>query len=193
MLLANFSTEIKAVETAASRLFESTVDFPNAAFVEIVTAVCNLLEKQAEPSTPNIDSRPQSPQSGGSTLKAAVQHRRVLSVSTAAISGPNQEDQFALAKLGDLASINLERLLNYPPDVSGWAPLTAELIATLSSTSVNPPSGCGRQKFLSGSFLKQRMQSRQNPRRPAEKYSSVSWKRCETAYPQCRRRTVAAP
>jgi len=140
MLLANFNAEIKAVETAASRLFESTVDFPNPAFVEVVTAVCNLLEKHVEPSTPTADSRPQSPPSAGSTLKTAtVQHRRLLSVSTAAASGPNQEDQFALAKLGDLASINLERLLKNSPDESGWVPLTSELIETLSSTAPNPP------------------------------------------------------
>ncbi len=140
MLLANFNTEIKAVETAASRLFESTVDFPNAAFVEIITAVCNLLDKQAETATPGTDSRPQSPPSGGSLLRTpTVQHRRVLSLSTAAATGPNQEDQFALAKLGDIASINLERLLNYPPAVSGWTPLTSELIETLSSSYANPP------------------------------------------------------
>ncbi|TPX14539.1 uncharacterized protein E0L32_005231 [Thyridium curvatum] len=139
MLLANFGSEIKAVETAASRLFESTVDFPNSSFVEVITAVCNLLDKNEErPST--ADSRPQSPPSGGSTLKApGGQHRRVLSISTTAATGPNQEDQFALAKLGDIATINLERLLSYPPESSGWVPLTSELIETLSSSSASSP------------------------------------------------------
>jgi Guanine nucleotide exchange factor in Golgi transport N-terminal len=137
-LLASFGTEIRAVETAASRLFESTIDFPNPAFVEVVDAVCNLLEKRAEPpSEPN--SRPQSPPSS-STLKASSgTHKRVLSISTSALAGPNQEDQFALAKLGNLASINIERLLSYSPDVSGWTPLISELIRTLSSNSNTPP------------------------------------------------------
>lgn len=58
-----------------------------------------------------------------------------MSVAT----GPVQADQFALAKLGDLASINLERLLGYPPDVSGWKPLVSELIAALSATSSSAP------------------------------------------------------
>lgn len=133
-LLANFNTEIRAVETAVSRLFESTIDFPNSAFVEVVSAVCNLVEKHAEtPSEPN--SRPQSPPSAGTALKTpAIPHRRQLSISTTSTySGPNQENQFALAKLGDLASINIERLLSYPPDISGWTPLVSELIATLGS------------------------------------------------------------
>lgn len=140
-LLANFSTEIRAVETAASRLFESTIDFPNSAFVEVVTAVCDLVEKHAE-APPEPDSRPQSPPSAGPALKTpALPHRRQLSVSTttSAYSGPNQENQFALAKLGDLASINLERLLSYPPDVSGWSPLVSELVTTLSSSLNTAP------------------------------------------------------
>jgi hypothetical protein len=141
-LLANFSTEIKAVETAASRLFESTIDFPNSAFVEVVAAVCDLVERHTEaPSEPS--GLPQSPPSasGGRALETpAPPHRRQLSISTtSAYSGPNQENQFALAKLGDLASINLERLLSYSPDVSGWTPLVSELITTLSSATNTAP------------------------------------------------------
>jgi hypothetical protein len=135
-LMANFSGEIRAVETAASRLIESTIDFPNSSFVEVVTAICNLLERGAEDAPPD-SSRPQSPPSGG-TLKTSVgQHRRLLSISTTATAGPNQEDQFALAKLGDIATINIDRLLTYPPDVSGWSPLTSELVRTLNSPSMN--------------------------------------------------------
>jgi hypothetical protein len=138
-LLSNFSTEIRAVETAASRLFESTIDFPNSAFVEVVDAVCNLVEKRAEtPSEPN--SRPQSPLVTGPGLKTpTVPHRRQLSISTSTFTGLNQGNQFALAKLGDLASINLERLLSYPPHVSGWIPLVSELIMTLGSSANTAP------------------------------------------------------
>ncbi len=136
VLLGNFSTEIRAVETAASRLFESTVDFPNAAFVEIVSAVCNLLERPEPPSEPS--SRPQSPPSTGGLKTPSLPSKRVMSISAPSLTGPNQENQFALSKLGDLASINIERLLAYPPDVSGWTPLTAELVEALSSVSNTP-------------------------------------------------------
>jgi hypothetical protein len=135
-LLSNFNTEIRAVETAASRLFESTVDFPNAAFVEIVGAVCNLLDTEA-PS--EASSRPQSPPSTGGLRTPSVAPRRVMSISAPTMTGPNQGNQFALSKLGDLASINIERLLAYPPNVSGWTPLTAELVNALSSLSNTSP------------------------------------------------------
>ncbi|KAF3014977.1 hypothetical protein E8E14_004808 [Neopestalotiopsis sp. 37M] len=141
-LLANFAVEIRAVETAASRLFESTVDFPNEAFREVVEAICALLVHNTEPTSP-LESRPQSPPSQAVTppphtsRMSSTQHHRVLSVSTAATGGPNQEDQFALAKLGDLAAINIDRLLSYPPDVSGWTRLTSELIDTLSSAATS--------------------------------------------------------
>ena len=137
-LLSNFSSEIRAVETAASRLFESTVDFPNPAFVEVVDAVCNLLEKRVEPSS-EPGSRPRSPPSTTTLKTPSATHKRVLSISTSTLSGPNQEDQFALAKLGDLATINIERLLSYPPETSGWTPLTSELISTLGSSSNTAP------------------------------------------------------
>ncbi|KAF6826348.1 endosomal peripheral membrane protein [Colletotrichum plurivorum] len=137
-LLSNFSSEVRAVETAASRLIESTIDFPNDAFAEVVDAICNLLERTKEDKQKaEVASQPQSPQSGGMKPPPTGQHRRVLSVSTAAAGGPNQEDHFALAKLGDVATINIDRLLSYPPNVSGWTPLTSELIHILNASSMN--------------------------------------------------------
>lgn len=139
-LLANFGTEIKSVETAASRLFESTIDFPNEAFLEVVNAVCGLLEKrsQADAGAVERDGRPQTipEEDASSPLSPTYQHRRVSAFSS---SGPVQTDQFALAKLGDLASINLERLLIHPPDVSGWEPLVSELNLALGATNASAP------------------------------------------------------
>ncbi|KAI0442670.1 hypothetical protein F4803DRAFT_350422 [Xylaria telfairii] len=141
-LLASFSTEIRAVETAASRLLESTVDFPNDAFVEIATAVCRLLEHQAEtpielPTQPGSAHPPPSPVPGLRTPN--TQHRKLSGLALAASSGPNQQGQFALAKIGDLAIINLDRLLLYSPDISGWDQITSELIKVLSSSAISAP------------------------------------------------------
>lgn len=136
-LLANFGTEIKSVVTASGRLFESTIDFPNDAFLEVVNAVCGLLEKRTQPDpSGEHDGRPETIPEEDPTSpvsSASSQHRRMTTVF--APSGPVQTDQFALAKLGDLASINLERLLTNPPDVSGWTPLVSELNLALSSPS----------------------------------------------------------
>ena len=134
-LMANFSNEVRSVETAASRLIESTIDFPNAAFVEVVKAICALLGQQPshQESTEKLraletPTRPPRATSG--------QHRRVVSFSNQISSSSTQEDQFALAKLGDIATINIERLLMDAPDVSGWDPLVGELIKTLVSPAM---------------------------------------------------------
>lgn len=137
-LMANFGGEIRAVEVAASRLVESTVDFPNKSFVEVVEAICKLLDPGPPPETPSGSEVPQSPPPPGTTLQTPAQHRRILSVSTPASGGPTQEDMLALAKLGDVATVNIERLLTYAPEVSGWAPLTAELIRVLNASAMYP-------------------------------------------------------
>jgi hypothetical protein len=131
-LLANFGTEIKAVETAASRLLESTIDFPNDAFVEVVTALCALFGKEEtpKPTEGSISSGPPSPD----FRRPSITHRRIHSINTAP-SSQNQEDLFALAKLGDVASFNIDRLMVYNPDTSGWITLTSELIAAACAPS----------------------------------------------------------
>ncbi|PQE03900.1 endosomal peripheral membrane protein [Rutstroemia sp. NJR-2017a BVV2] len=131
-LLANFRVEIKAVETAATRLLESTVDFPNEPFMQVVSALCDLFYKgeankvQEQPGA----STPSSPEA----RRPSYTHKRVHSIITVP-STQNQEDLFALAKLGDIASINIDRLTIYEPAVSGWDMLTSELISAACSTS----------------------------------------------------------
>lgn len=138
-LLANFGNEIKSVETAASRLFESTIDFPNDAFLGVVNAVCGLLEKRPQLDQPvsERDSRPETilEEEGSQSQSPTILRRPSAFVSSA----PLQTDHFALAKLGDLASINLERLLTYPPDVSSWDPLVSELNLALSTATASAP------------------------------------------------------
>ncbi|KAI1436523.1 hypothetical protein GGR50DRAFT_650672 [Xylaria sp. CBS 124048] len=142
-LFASFSTEVKAVETAASRLLESTVDFPNNAFVEIATAICHLLEKQPEPKLLESSIQSQSPSvrvpSPAGRRTPTTQHRRPAGPAIMIPTGPHQQDQFVLAKIGDLAIINLDRLLQYPPDISGWNRLISEVIKVLGSSTTSPP------------------------------------------------------
>ena len=152
-LLNGFAGEVRAVETAAQRLFESTVDWPNGEFVSFVNAVCDLLDRKPEkdgtgsrahspPPTPvmRTPTTPTVPHAG-----AGGGHKRVMSISSttttsnaAATAASNQENQFALAKLGDLASINLERLLTYNPNESGFTPLVNELISVLAHPAHAP-------------------------------------------------------
>lgn len=138
-LLVNFSSEIGSVEIAVSKLFESTVDFPNESFIEVVSALCRLFARTEEisedadrPSSPN-PATPQSP----TFRRASKAHRRVHSTISQAPTTQNHEDGFALAKLGDVAKINIHRLVAYEPNLSGWEILVAELISTSSSTKTS--------------------------------------------------------
>jgi hypothetical protein len=135
-LLANFGSEIKAVETAASRLLESTVDFPNESFLEVVTAVCSLFGKDEatmpvqDPTSPKLPAKEMRRPSTSHSMS----HRRIHSINTAPAT-QNQEDLFALAKLGELATINIERLMAHEPGMSGWTILSSDLIGAACSTS----------------------------------------------------------
>lgn len=137
-LMANFSNEIRSVETAASRLIESTVDFPNAPFVEVVEAVCNLLEQNSSEKAGASDPTSPSPIEP-SQKQLGHGHRRVLSFSSTTSTSSNQEFLFALAKLGEIASVNLERLLMNSPAASGWNILTDEIINALDSPILGAP------------------------------------------------------
>jgi hypothetical protein len=114
--------ETSAVQAAARRLFESTVDFPNESFVELLQALCTLLNTGSAPEsgqrTPTIAGRPQTHQ------------RRMGSVSgmSLSIQSNARDSAFALNKIGDLAALNEERLSLYDPSESGWDVFVSELV-----------------------------------------------------------------
>lgn len=134
-LLANFGTEIKSVETAASRLLESTIDFPDDAFLEVVSALGALLGKEELPTQSEVPAEPK-PLSQQQRRPSA--HRRLQSIHTAPAT-VNQEDLFVVAKLGELASINIERLLVSALESSGWTDITSTFIGA-SCSRVRAPS-----------------------------------------------------
>lgn len=132
-LVTNFGTEIKAVEVAASRLLESTIDFPNESFVEVVSALCSLFG--SEDLSTISEEGPASAPSPLEQRRPSYNKRRPQNITTASGTTQNQEDLFALAKLGDVASFNIDRLMVVSPEISGWTILTSELIAVSSSTN----------------------------------------------------------
>lgn len=115
--------ETSAVQAAARRLFESTVDFPNESFTEVLQALCALL---SEPSltesgqmTPTTAGRPQ-----------ILHQRRLGSVSRITLNtDTNTRDAaFALNKIGELAALNEARLSQYDPSESGWDTFVHEVV-----------------------------------------------------------------
>lgn len=107
--------ETSAVQAAARRLFESTVDFPNESFIEVLEALCSLLNGAPLPESgerpPTISTRPQ-----------ILHQRRLGSVSgmTSGAETNSRDSAFALNKIGDLATLNESRLAQYDPTESGW-------------------------------------------------------------------------
>lgn len=115
--------ETSAVQAAARRLFESTVDFPNDAFTDILLALCALstfaYPPQSNQTTPTASIRPQ-----------VLHQRRMGSVSGVSLNtGIDSRDSvFALNKLGELAALNENRLTQYDPTESGWDILITHLV-----------------------------------------------------------------
>ncbi|KAH7414357.1 hypothetical protein DE146DRAFT_32668 [Phaeosphaeria sp. MPI-PUGE-AT-0046c] len=116
-------TETQAVQAAARRLFESTVDFPNESFTEVLRALCALLNQ----GTP-LDAEQKAPASVG--RPQILHQRRIGSVSGIPLNtDANWRDSaFALNKIGELAALNEARLSQYDPMESGWDILIAQVV-----------------------------------------------------------------
>lgn len=116
-------TETAAVQAAARRLFESTADFPNESFTEVLQALCALLNDTAQTEsgqmTPTTSGRPQ-----------ILHNRRLGSVSRLTLNTEtnSRDAAFALNKIGELAALNEARLSQYDPTESGWDTFVNELV-----------------------------------------------------------------
>ncbi|KAK5137373.1 hypothetical protein LTR08_008951 [Meristemomyces frigidus] len=125
-----FSAEVAAVEGAASRLLESTADYPDDAFMTVLEAFTRLLMDRniAASSASSEASPPPTP-----TLK----HRNFSGLPGISTFAEMQvrDYQFVVPKLGILAQLNIPRFITSNPDESGWDHLVHSLadIATRAS------------------------------------------------------------
>lgn len=127
----NFGSETAAVQAAASRLFESTVDFPNDSFLNVLKALCELLHGKPLPvMVPRADS---------GSFRPPVQHqRRIGSISGISLNTESdaQDCIFALRKIASLATLNQGRLAHYDATESGWDVLMKELIGVCADATI---------------------------------------------------------
>ena len=128
-----FSAEVAAVEAAASRMLESTTDYPNEAFSIVSRAFTRLLGQK--PLT-----TPSSPRSGETAPPPPTPpaNKRTFSglpgISTF-VEMQARDYQFVIPKLGTLAELNIPRFVANEPEASGWNHLVAELAALAALTS----------------------------------------------------------
>ncbi|KAJ8602917.1 hypothetical protein MRB53_042301 [Persea americana] len=130
-VVQSFSSEVTAVENAASRLLESTADYPNDAFVIVLEAFCDMLRQKSSDGMSSIAEAPKSPASPPPRQRT-FSGLPGLSVYTELRS---KNLQFALPKLGTLAALNVSRFVSTPPDQSGWQQLSQEVLAIVISNS----------------------------------------------------------
>ena len=129
-----FTNEVTAVEAAASRLLESTADYPSDAFLNVLKTFCRLLhgkdpiagaspklEQSSPPPTPVLKARTFSGLTGVSSF-TEMQMR---------------DYKFVVPKLGSLAELNVPRFVSDDPQESGWNLLVDELI-NLASNNASP-------------------------------------------------------
>ncbi|KAI9764256.1 MAG: hypothetical protein M1835_007604 [Candelina submexicana] len=147
-LTSNFGSEISAVETAASRMLQSTIDFPNDSFRNVLVALCDLLG-EAQANGNDIKGVHRANPTSPTSMQL---HRRLSSMSGMSTSTVShvQEMHFVLVKIGDLAKINMTRLTSNEPDESGWNIFTTKLISVACSTQLDPAVRLRASEVLSG-------------------------------------------
>lgn len=123
-------SEAQAISAAVSRLFESTADFPNESFVQLLRALCAFVDPRQVHSPSDSRSPPPTP---------GLQHKRASSLTTATIKteGAGKDFVFALSKIRELIQANIDRFVAYPPEDSGWRLVMDTIIAVAIETD-NP-------------------------------------------------------
>ena len=122
------AVEVAAVQAAASRLFESTAEFPNEAFLFVLKGLCGLVETRNQPPPQGVSSSP-------------GHKRRIASFSGLSIKTGIQEHDFmfAISKMKDIALINLERFIHTIDErESGWTIILDQLTSFATSRDVPP-------------------------------------------------------
>lgn len=132
-LVQAFTNEVTAVETAASRLLESTADYPNDAFMNVLNTFCRLFHGRASVASPRLEqpsSPPPTPPAKTRTFSGVTGLNTYNELQM-------RDYKFVIPKLGSLAELNVSRFVSDDPQESGWNLLIEEL-TTLASNNATP-------------------------------------------------------
>ncbi|KAL4787262.1 hypothetical protein BJX76DRAFT_319344 [Aspergillus varians] len=147
----NLGTEIMAVQSASSKLFESTSDYPVDTFRDFLTALLDLSATTEEPGTSDasettvlqIHLQPSSGRMRRSSRRAshALGKSRIQ----------DEELRFVLERAHGLAKANLERLSSLAEnDQRAWRLLTDRLMATAASGQIGQNHRLHANEVLNG-------------------------------------------
>lgn len=136
---ANLGSEVIAVDSAASKMFESTSDYPSAQFKSILTALLGLYGHIEEAASPSQGRRPKSPRSPQASRSLGRLHQNKSSISLVLGRSRVQEDElkFVLDKVNELARANTERFAS-PQDEAGiWHILVENLVSVTRNSNIS--------------------------------------------------------
>jgi hypothetical protein len=141
---ANLGNEVVAVETAATRMFESTSEYPNNAFLHVLNALLKLSGHVGmsldtplpDPKTPSTPRTPHPPKRPGRMHQSS----RSISISLNRTKVENDEMKFVLTKADQLLKANVNRFSSSSPEETGWDILTNTLVEISHSSQVEPDS-----------------------------------------------------
>ncbi|KAB8258222.1 hypothetical protein BDV32DRAFT_126038 [Aspergillus pseudonomiae] len=131
--------EIIAVQTASAKMLESTSEYPNDSFRELLIALLDLSEatevpKSGEASEKTTDSVQSAQLRPGFVRRSTRRVSLVVGKSKA----QDEELKFVLDKAGELSRANLERLSSLvESDHEAWQILTQRLMLTAADVSIS--------------------------------------------------------
>jgi len=134
----SLGAEISAVQTASRRMFEGTANYSDTSLGNILLALVRFsgtpipeINQDSVALSP-IPSTPTTPQRRG----RMHQYSRSFSTSHTK-SGPEQDElQFFLSHMSEIARLNLLRLVSQPPVRSGWALIFQSLFHVVGLTEL---------------------------------------------------------
>lgn len=149
---SDFSLEVAAVKVAATRMFESTSDLPDQAFMSVLKFLCGLLR-----IIPN-DGLETSERSGDDLLSPQAlsrKHQRLPSMPRLSMDGALalRGNNFVLTRLSEIIRQNVSRLLRQDTAETGWDLLEDVLTNALSQQSCNPDIRIRAASVLNELFL----------------------------------------
>lgn len=120
--------DVESIQGAVNELFENTRDLDDAAFTVFVTALCQLSAEVIGMENPSAQNLPRP---------SAEPRRRTSGISIGS-SSKSAERSFGLSKLRSVATLNVNRLVQSPPEV-GWGIITQHLVAVARHTTAPSP------------------------------------------------------
>ncbi|KAL4773049.1 hypothetical protein BDW60DRAFT_206801 [Aspergillus nidulans var. acristatus] len=147
----NLGTEIMAVQSASSKLFESTTDFPVNTFRDFLVALLDLSatteEAAASEASEMTGGRTHLQPSSGRMRRSSRRASHALGKSRI----QDEELKFVLERAHSLAKANLERLSSMGDnDRSAWQLLTDRLMATAANGEINQDLRLRANEVLNG-------------------------------------------